>query len=1134
MKVAVYTIALNEAAHVERWAASAADADYRIVADTGSTDDTVERLTKAGVTVHRIAVRPWRFDVARNAAMALIPDDVDVCCTMDMDMYLEPGWRPKLEAAWSEEVTALYCQMVLRSSVDDPTPLGSYPAKNFHRRWGYRFKRPVHEALFFSGEEVTRVYQEIVVHHLRKTAANHDQYLGLMEMACNEDPRDAQICFWLGREHMWAGHQDRAIELLQRYLALPALPTAILREERSEAMRYLARMQPNKRMLWLNEARLEAPHRREIWLDLAEELHSQGDWPNLFWASCNGIDKTHRTGSYLDDNHCWGFRLFDLAAIAAWHLDVMDRAVEWGQKALELGAGDQRLKNNLDFFTRRRDELRAAAAPTFPKRERGPGGTVVRNIIDGQSISFLVTDPHDEIMKCHYAGAFYGAEELDLIKRHYSGSGVLADIGANVGNHAVYISRFLRGARIIAFEPNQSAISVLKQNLDLNECDNVDTRFLGMALAARKGLLRQGAPEAGNLGQARYFEDASGDVQAIDGDALLRDEAIEFVKIDADGMEIEILSGLDQTIRHWQPTILVEVRDDRLASFVDWCARESYQLVECFRSREAIQNCLVKPMSRVVTEARVAATDPKFAALVDATMRAPEDRSGWLDLAQWYRDAQRPFEAAVLFAGCARNRSRPEEVWFARWQNARCLLQAGSEQGFVEAAREAFRLRPHRAEPLHDLARYYLGKSRGDLALGYAEAGLALAMPEQDTLGIEQHVYATGLKEAFTIAASYSENAEEKERGRRICYWLSLDRDVPDHIRGLARHNSSWYAQPAKALMPSVRCHPLLVSAPEGCQPGNVSVARHGEGFVALVRYSGSLDRQEDTSFRHRMLLCDLDERFHVVSFTEVLAPADMPAPRHLESLGFEDARVFLWRKALWCLSCVCQLNAEGRAEMVLARIDRSSGTHCDCADWRVLASATPARQEKDWMPQLVGDELRFVHSVDPIRILGESGVVLLDEPVAIAAENFHGGSQAIPFDDGWLMVIHEWEQMRDGRRYFHRLVWLDAQSRLARLSRRFFFQRMAREFVAGLAWHVTGEHLVMSFATDGREPMLAVVHADEVRAALLTVAEHKREADQACDAGHGAWEAMKRVAERSTDREACSISTAPTSGAGI
>jgi hypothetical protein len=349
LKVAVYTIALNEAPHVERWASSAADADYRIVADTGSTDDTIERLTRAGVTVHRIAVRPWRFDDARNAAMALIPDDVDVCCTMDMDMFLEPGWRPKLEAAWLPETTALYCRMVTTHA---------YPAKNFHRRWGYRFKRPVHEALFFGGEEVTCACDEIVVHHQRSTVTNHEQYIRLMELAHKEDPHDAQICFWLGRELMWANQHERAIEILQRYLSLPA---STWPDERSEAMRCLARIvsDKNKKMYWLDKARIEAPHRRETWLDLAEEFHGQSDWLNLFWACTNGIQKTHRTGSYLDDNHCWGFRLFDLGAIAAWHLNVMDQAVEWGQKARELGPNDQRLKNNFDYFIKRRQEIQA-------------------------------------------------------------------------------------------------------------------------------------------------------------------------------------------------------------------------------------------------------------------------------------------------------------------------------------------------------------------------------------------------------------------------------------------------------------------------------------------------------------------------------------------------------------------------------------------------------------------------------------------------------------------------------------------------------------------------------------------------------------------------------------------------------
>jgi hypothetical protein len=358
MKVAVYTIALNEAVHVERWADSAADADYRIVADTGSTDDTVERLTRAGVTVHRIAVRPWRFDIARNTAMALIANEVDVCLCMDMDEFIAPGWRPKLEAAWTPDTTALYCRKAPKASADDSTPLKAFAVKNFHHRWGYRYRRPVHEELAFTGErEVTGDCADIVIYHVQDhSKPTRHQYLRLMEIAHQENPGDAQICFWLGRDYMWANQSEKGAEMMQRYLALPSSTWG---EERSEAMRCLARMQPDKKMLWLERARTEAPHRREIWLDLAEELHGQADWLNLFWACTNGIEKTRRTGSYLDDPHCWGFRLFDLGAIAAWHLNVMDRAVDLAQKALDLDPGNQRLKNNLEFFIRRREEVRA-------------------------------------------------------------------------------------------------------------------------------------------------------------------------------------------------------------------------------------------------------------------------------------------------------------------------------------------------------------------------------------------------------------------------------------------------------------------------------------------------------------------------------------------------------------------------------------------------------------------------------------------------------------------------------------------------------------------------------------------------------------------------------------------------------
>jgi GR25 family glycosyltransferase involved in LPS biosynthesis len=457
-----------------------------------------------------------------------------------------------------------------------------------------------------------------------------------------------------------------------------------------------------------------------------------------------------------------------------------------------------------------------------------------------------------------------------------------------------------------------------------------------------------------------------------------------------------------------------------------------------------------------------------------------------------------------------------EETWYALLQHSRSLRETGDEEGFVKTALKAFRQRPHRAEPLHDLARHYLTRSRGDLAVIYAEAGLSLPIPEGDYLGIEPEVYHTGLKEAFTIAASYSTDPTEKERGRVICNWLSLSRDVPDWVRGLARLNYHWYAEPAHSLLPSIQFRAVVIDAPDGFKPGNISIAREREGFVALIRAvnydlleSGFFDRHGDTSFRQRTLLAHLDENLKITSSAEVFPPDDLPPPEHADSIGFEDPRPILWRGDLWCISCVRQLNPDGRAEMVLARVGHTPSGQNRLTEWRVLASGTPVQWEKNWMPQVIGEELRFVYSSDPVRILGDSGNVLhLDTP-PIAIENHRGGSQAIPFDGGWLMLVHDWQVQRTRRYYFHRFVWLDQNNRLSRISRRFFFQRIASEFAAGLAWHATGDRLVVSFGTDGHEPTLALVEAYDIRAALLDIADHRRAAEQACASGRLTWEAL-------------------------
>ena len=82
-KICVYAICKNEEKFVDRWYESIKDADGIFVLDTGSSDDSVKKLKKHGITVKEMEIKPWRFDVARNEALKMIPEDFDICISLD-------------------------------------------------------------------------------------------------------------------------------------------------------------------------------------------------------------------------------------------------------------------------------------------------------------------------------------------------------------------------------------------------------------------------------------------------------------------------------------------------------------------------------------------------------------------------------------------------------------------------------------------------------------------------------------------------------------------------------------------------------------------------------------------------------------------------------------------------------------------------------------------------------------------------------------------------------------------------------------------------------------------------------------------------------------------------------------------
>jgi len=348
MKICVYAISKNEEQFVERFCKSAQDADLILIADTGSTDKTAE-VAKAQpkTVVHDICISPWRFDIARNVALALIPSDITVCISLDLDEVLEPGWREEIERVWTQETTRL------RYKFDWGCDISFFYEKIHHRR-GYRWHHPVHEYPVpdMRIQEVYAQTDKLLVRHLPDPTKSRGQYLDLLKLSVTEDPACPRNAFYYARELTFYSKWHEAIVALHKYLDNPKANWA---NERCYAYRLLGKAYQsignNTLALehYLNAANA-APNTREPWCDLAQYYYSQSQWQESLDAVKSCLAIKDRELVYTCDPAVWGALPHDLGSIAAWNLGLKDEARLYLKTALAYDPDDARLLKNQTFM----------------------------------------------------------------------------------------------------------------------------------------------------------------------------------------------------------------------------------------------------------------------------------------------------------------------------------------------------------------------------------------------------------------------------------------------------------------------------------------------------------------------------------------------------------------------------------------------------------------------------------------------------------------------------------------------------------------------------------------------------------------------------------------------------------------
>ena len=154
-----------------------------------------------------------------------------------------------------------------------------------------------------------------------------------------------------------------------------------------------------------------------------------------------------------------------------------------------------------------------------------------------------------------------GEKEIRLIPELLSDCNRAIDIGANVGVWSYWLSKYAK--QVESFEPNPKIFSALK-NIKIKNINSYN-----IALSNKNGsvdlLIPKGSKGFSNQGASLSSIKVQGEHKSITIEAKRLDEYnfldVDFIKIDVEGHEHEVIEGARETIKKFKPTMVIEMEE---------------------------------------------------------------------------------------------------------------------------------------------------------------------------------------------------------------------------------------------------------------------------------------------------------------------------------------------------------------------------------------------------------------------------------------------------------------------------------------------------------------------------------------------------------------------------------------------
>ncbi len=225
-----------------------------------------------------------------------------------------------------------------------------------------------------------------------------------------------------------------------------------------------------------------------------------------------------------------------------------------------------------------------------------------KNDINSRRLLTFLSMPSDKIFNIGKAKLYVPNYPVDLIqsiivdKRNFFDYGtlrelqpyikknpVILDIGANIGNHSVYWALESSTKRIYSFEPIKETFNILKKNVEINGLSN-KIKIFNVGLSNQKINGSISFFDHTNIGGTHVKQDPKGNLSLDKLDNIkIEEDVVDFIKIDVEGHELEVLQGAKETLLKYKPVIFIETFPDKKPKVHKYLIDLGYRLEKSLR-----------------------------------------------------------------------------------------------------------------------------------------------------------------------------------------------------------------------------------------------------------------------------------------------------------------------------------------------------------------------------------------------------------------------------------------------------------------------------------------------------------------------------------------------------------------------